>query len=49
MCKCEIVKDRTVLSSERAPHVNKPVTVKQKKKSGLKSQMGAWHQDGLAN
>jgi hypothetical protein len=33
-------KDRLVLSSERAPNNNKPETVRQKKKSGLKSQMG---------
>jgi hypothetical protein len=36
-----IVKDRPVLSSKRAPHINKPANITQKKKESLKSQMGA--------
>jgi hypothetical protein len=40
-------KRQTVLSSERAPHINKPANVR--KKSDLKSQMGAGHQDRLAD
>jgi hypothetical protein len=40
-------------SSERAPHINKPETVKKfierKEKIGRWSQMGACHQDRLAD
>jgi hypothetical protein len=36
-----IVKDRPVLSTERAFHINKPAIVSQEKKTGLKSQGGA--------
>jgi hypothetical protein len=42
-----IVKDRPVLSSGRAPHINKPATVWQKE-SDLESQIDVWHQDRLA-
>jgi hypothetical protein len=48
-------KDRPVLSSERASHGIKNVTVRRipyserEKKSGRKPQMGALYQDRLAN
>jgi hypothetical protein len=46
-------KDRPILSSERAPHRIKNVTVRRipngKKKSGRKPRMGALYQDRLAN
>jgi hypothetical protein len=41
-------KDRPDLSSERAPHKNKTVTVTQVIKIGRKPQMGALFQDRLA-
>jgi hypothetical protein len=44
---------RPVLSSERALQNNKPATVWRKFRGEIKighgSQMGAWHQDGLAD
>jgi hypothetical protein len=42
------IKDRPVLSPERAPHKNKRVTVTQVKRSGRKPQIGALFQDRLA-
>jgi hypothetical protein len=44
-----IVNDRPVLSSERAPQINKPATVWQSYKPGRKPQMGALFQDRLAD
>jgi hypothetical protein len=35
-----IVSDRPILSSQRAPHINKPETVWQQQKYGLEPQMG---------
>jgi hypothetical protein len=40
---------RPILSSEKVPHIKKPVIVRQKKKSGHGLQMGARHQDRLAD
>jgi hypothetical protein len=40
---------RPVFSSDRAPHINKPATVREEKISGLKPQMGALFQDRLAD
>jgi hypothetical protein len=42
-----IVNDRPVLSSERAPQINKPATVRQKQRPGRKPQMGSSFQDRL--
>jgi hypothetical protein len=44
-----LANDRPVLSSERAPHINKPATVMQMQISGLKPQMGPLFQDRLAD
>jgi hypothetical protein len=43
------IKDRPVLSSERAPHKNRTVIVKQYLISGRKPQMGALFQDRLTD
>jgi hypothetical protein len=40
---------KRILSSERVPHIKKPAIVRQKKKSGHGLQMGARHQDRLAD
>jgi hypothetical protein len=51
--KAETVNHRPVLSSESALQNNKPQLSKRKsqgeRKIGRGSQMGAWHQDGLAD
>jgi hypothetical protein len=41
--------DRPVLSSKRAPHIDKPVTVQQYLKPGQWAPDGARHQDGLTD
>jgi hypothetical protein len=46
LLRVALANDRPVLSSERAPHINKPSTVI---RTDLKPQMGGLFQDRLAD